>query len=250
MELNSPSRRDGISLSKETQLCSQYSYIRHLGSKLRLPHLAIVKALVFCHRFYARQSFAKNDWHAVATACVLLAIKVEESPRFLKDVVNEAYRHEIQDYVADQMLRSTINLHDMRERDEFFREKGRVTNDQKKELIIAAEGLVLRTMGFDLNVQLPYKTLVAALHRLREEKITGSGHPQFTKVACSLVEDLLRTSLCLRYEPQFIAVGSVVVAASVLKMKLPANKKWLEGLDVPLKELNEVIQSIQRKFSK
>ncbi|KAL6141939.1 hypothetical protein ACLB2K_060225 [Fragaria x ananassa] len=199
LELHSPSRRYGISLSKDSQLCSQYcSYLRQLGSKLRLPHLTIVKATMFCHCFDARQSFAKNDWHTVATACIFLAGKVEDSLRFLKDVLNVAFGNEIQDHIVNQMVPSTINPLDMRERDEFCREKGRVFNDQKRKLIIAAERLVLKTMRFNLDVQLPYRTLVAALRRLSEEKITGFRLPEVTNVAWSLVEELLRTLLWLQ----------------------------------------------------
>ncbi|KAL6138546.1 hypothetical protein ACLB2K_063827 [Fragaria x ananassa] len=152
-ELHSPSRRYGISLSIESQLCSQYcSYLRQLGSKLRLPHLTIVKATMFCHCFYPRQS-TKNDCHTVSTACIFLASKVEDSLRFRKDVVNVAFSNEIQDHIVNQM-----------------------------------------------------------------------------------------------YKPQYIAAGSVAVAASILKLILPATDKWLEGLDVSPKELNEVIQRIQSKL--
>ncbi|PRQ43602.1 putative cyclin [Rosa chinensis] len=113
------------------------------------------------------------------------------------------------------MVHSTISLHDMRERDEFCREQGRVFREQKKELIIAAERLVLRTIDFDLDVQLPYnKTLVAALKRLSKEKFTGFRLPELTKVAWCLVDEVLTTSLCLQYKPQYIAAG---LSLSVLR---------------------------------
>nr|XP_011468688.1 PREDICTED: cyclin-T1-4-like [Fragaria vesca subsp. vesca] len=175
LELHSPSRSYDLSEQRVTVVLTYCSYLRQLGSKLRLHHLTIVKATMFCHRFFARQSFAKNDWYTVATACIFLAGKVEDSQRRLKDVVNVAFGNEIQHHIVNQMVRSTINPLDMRERDEFCREKGRVFKDQKRKLIIAAKRLVLKTMQFDLDVQLPYKTLIAALRRLSEEKITGLG---------------------------------------------------------------------------
>ncbi|KAM5566887.1 cyclin-T1-4-like [Rosa sericea] len=248
LELNSPSRRDGITVGKESKLRSQYcSHIQQIGQKLRLPHLTIATAIMLCHRFYARQSHAKNCWHTVASSCILLASKVQDTPRSLSDVVSAVYCREIQDRITSLMMKYKINPHDMRERDEFCEKRVKILRREKKELILAAEMIVLKTIGFDLDVELPYKALVAALKRLStDDKITGL----LTEVAWSLVEEWLKTSLCLQYKPKYIAVGSVVVAARVLNVKLPAGEKWLEELGVSPERLDEVIRWMQSKLCK
>lgn len=38
--------------------------------------------------------------------------------------------------------------------------------DKQKELILSGERLLLSTIAFDLNIQLPYKPLVMALKKL------------------------------------------------------------------------------------
>jgi hypothetical protein len=66
---NSPSRRDGIDLKKENYLRKSYcTFLQDLGMRLKEPQLTIATAIVFCHRFFLRQSHHKNDCHLIATS--------------------------------------------------------------------------------------------------------------------------------------------------------------------------------------
>ncbi|RXI09888.1 hypothetical protein DVH24_027489 [Malus domestica] len=180
----------------------------------------IACAMVLCHRFYMRQSHAKNDWQTIATSSFFLACKVRETPRFLKDVV----------VVAFEMVHSLDSsaLESIKQREVF---------NKQKELIVVGERLVLATIGFDLDIQLAYTSLVAALKSLNIL-------PDLAQVALNFVNDCLRTSLCLQYKPHYIAAGSVALAAKVQKVKLPTQqgKVWWLEFDVSPKQLNEVIQ--------
>ncbi|XP_004298506.1 PREDICTED: cyclin-T1-4-like [Fragaria vesca subsp. vesca] len=247
LEHNSPSRRDGITLAKESQLRSEYcSHIQKVCQNLRLPNFTVATAMLLCHRFYARQSHAKNCCHTVASACVLLASKVQDTPRAVKDVMHVVYGREIQDQINEMMKNYKIkNPHDVTKCDEYAIKIVELLKRDKRELIMAAERLVLKTIGFDLDVELPYKALAAALKRLTSDVVPG-----LAEVAWSLVEEWLKTSLCLQYKPRYIAVGSVVVAARVLKLKLPAGEKWLEELGVLPEVLDEVVRGMQSKICK
>ena len=55
------------------------------------PQLSIATAIVFYHRFYSRQSYDCYDRFRVATTCLFLAGKVEETPKKIKDVVIETH---------------------------------------------------------------------------------------------------------------------------------------------------------------
>ncbi|KAG9137361.1 hypothetical protein Leryth_017700 [Lithospermum erythrorhizon] len=92
IEENSPSRLDGIDLKKETYLRKSYcTFLQDLGMRLKVPQVTIATAIIFCHRFFLRQSHAKNDRRTIATVCMFLAGKVEETPRPLKDVILVSY---------------------------------------------------------------------------------------------------------------------------------------------------------------
>ncbi|KAF9686794.1 hypothetical protein SADUNF_Sadunf02G0026900 [Salix dunnii] len=221
----SPSRKDGIEVEKESQLRKLYcSFIKELGVKLKVPQVTIACALILCHRFYMRQSHAKNDWKTMASASMFLACKLEETPRLLRDVVVVAYElmHK-KDPSASHRIRQI-----------------RFCSSQK-ELLVTGERLLLATIGFDLDVQLPYKPLVHALKKLNM-------YPDLAKVAWNFVNDWLCTTLCLQYKPHYIAAGSMYLAAKFQKVKLPTGKGnvwWLE-FDISPKQLEEVIQQMAR----
>ncbi|GAA0163226.1 kinase activator [Lithospermum erythrorhizon] len=220
IEENSPSRLDGIDLKKETYLRKSYcTFLQDLGMRLKVPQVTIATAIIFCHRFFLRQSHAKNDRRTIATVCMFLAGKVEETPRPLKDVILVSYEiiHK-KDPAAIQRI------------------KQKEVYEQQKELILVTERLVLATLGFDLNVHHPYKPLVEAIKKF---KVAQNALAQ---VAWNFVNDGLRTSLCLQFKPHHIAAGAIFLAAKFLKVKLPSDgeKVWWQEFDVTPRQLEEV----------
>uniref|UniRef100_A0A6M2ES18 B-like cyclin n=1 Tax=Populus davidiana TaxID=266767 RepID=A0A6M2ES18_9ROSI len=220
IEENSPSRRDNIDLKKETYLRKSYcTFLQDLGMRLKVPQVTIATAIIFCHRFFIRQSHAKNDRRTIATVCMFLAGKVEETPRPLKDVILVSYEimHK-KDPTATQRI------------------KQKVVYEQQKELILLGERVVLATLGFDLNVHHPYKPLVEAIKKF---KVAQNALAQ---VAWNFVNDGLRTSLCLQFKTHHIAAGAIFLAAKFLKVKLPSDgeKVWWQEFDVTPRQLEEV----------
>lgn len=226
IEYHSPSRRDGISQKQETQLRELYcSYLKELGMKLELPQVTIACAMMLCHRFYMRQSHAKNDWKTIASVSIFLACKIQDTRRPLNDVLREA---------SDMVHKLDASALQYIRRKEVF-----------KELILVAEILLLSTIGFDLEMQLPYVLLVEFLRTLNL-------FPVLAERAWNYVNDCLCTSLCLQYEPHYIAAGSLFLAAEIQKVKLPTeegNVWWVE-FDVSPKQLDDVIQEMVRTLHK
>lgn len=220
IEENSPSRRDGIDLKKETYLRKSYcTFLQDLGMRLKVPQVTIATAIMFCHRFFLRQSHAKNDRRTVATVCMFLAGKVEETPRPLKDVILVSYE-----------------IIHKKDPEAIQRIKQKEVYEQQKELTLIGERVVLTTLGFDLNVHHPYKPLVEAIKKF---KVAVNALAQ---VAWNFVNDGLRTSLCLQFKPHHIAAGAIFLAAKFLKVKLPSDgeKVWWQEFDVTPRQLEEV----------
>ncbi|XP_020580853.1 cyclin-T1-3-like [Phalaenopsis equestris] len=220
IEENSPSRRDGIDLKKEAYFRKSYcTYLQDLGMRLKVPQVTIATAIVFCHRFFLRQSHTKNDRRTIATVCMFLAGKVEETPRPLKDVILVSYE------IIHKKDPSAVQ-----------RIKQKEVYEQQKELILLGERLVLATLGFDLNMYHPYKPLVEAIKKF---KVAQNALAQ---VAWNFVNDGLRTSLCLQFKPHHIAAGAIFLAAKFLKVKLPSDgeKVWWQEFDVTPRQLEDV----------
>ncbi|KAK9076038.1 hypothetical protein SSX86_004369 [Deinandra increscens subsp. villosa] len=220
IEESSPSRPDGIDLKKETYLRKSYcTFLQDLGMRLKVPQVTIATAIIFCHRFFLRQSHAKNDRRTIATVCMFLAGKVEETPRPLKDVILVSYE-----------------INNKKDPEAIQRIKQKEVYEQQKELILIGERVVLATLGFDFNVLHPYKPLVEAIKKF---KVAQNALAQ---VAWNFVNDGLRTSLCLQFKPHHIAAGAIFLAAKFLKVKLPSDgeKVWWQEFDVTPRQLEEV----------
>ncbi|CAH8345679.1 unnamed protein product [Eruca vesicaria subsp. sativa] len=204
IETNSPSRRDGMALKKETTLRKSYCrFLKNLGVRLKVPQITIATAIVFCHRFFLRQSHVKNDRWTIATACMFLAGKAEETPRVLQDVAIVSYEiiHK-KDVPAAQR---------------------KEVCEQQKKYVLSAEELVLSTLNFDLSIGHPYEPLIHAIKKYKVEEVKA----QFPQVAWSFVNDCYGTTLCLQYKPRQIAAGAFFLAAEHLTVDL---QSYGEGL--------------------
>ncbi|KAE9594816.1 putative cyclin [Lupinus albus] len=217
---NSPSRKDGIDWKKETYYRKSYcTFLQDLGIRLKVPQLTIATAIIFCHRFFLQQSHAKNDRRTIATVCMFLAGKVEETPRPLKDVILISYEiiHKKDSAAAHRIKQKEVY-------------------ERQKELILLGERVVLATLGFAFNIQHPYKPLVEAIKKFNVSKNA------LAQVAWNFVNDGLRTSLFLQFKPHHIAAGAIFLAAKFLKVKLPSDgeKVWWQEFDVTPRQLEEV----------
>ncbi|KAJ7543981.1 hypothetical protein O6H91_09G060800 [Diphasiastrum complanatum] len=220
IENNSPSRKDGVDVKKETYFRKSYcTFLQDLGMRLRVPQVTIATAIVLCHRFFLRQSHARNDKFMVATVCMFLAGKVEETPRPLRDVIILSYElRNKKDPAAVQRIK---------QKDVF---------EDQKELVLLGERLLLTTLEFDMNIHHPYKPLVTAIKRF---KVAQNALAQ---VAWNFVNDGLRTSLCLQFKPHHIAAGAIFLATKFLKVKLPSagDNVWWHEFEVTAQQLEEV----------
>ncbi|MCO5549925.1 hypothetical protein L7F22_003402 [Adiantum nelumboides] len=149
----SPSRQHGIDFQREERLRRRYvRFIRELGITLRLPqHPTIATATVLCHRFFMQQSHSLNDSLLIASACLFLATKSEDSPCTLSRIV-AAYRRLCGSYVPPTPSPATTS---------------HALPSPRQELL-HAEFLVLTTIAFDLIVDHPYKPLLFAINKLKQ----------------------------------------------------------------------------------
>lgn len=194
----SPSRRDGIDVQAETFLRHSYcSFIQNLGMRLQLPQTTIATAMVLCHRFFLRRSHAAYDRFIIATSCLFLAAKSEETHRPLDCVLLVSYEICYRQHLA--------NIHYRLPKDWFGKFRDRV---------LEAEQLVLRTLDFDLTVLHPYESLLAVFSK------NGLVQSTLFHVAWNLVNEGLCSLLWLQFKPHHIAAGATFLAARVLNMEL------------------------------
>ncbi|KAK3152084.1 hypothetical protein QOZ80_2BG0154070 [Eleusine coracana subsp. coracana] len=229
IECGSPSRRDGIGAAREAELRATYcSFIRDVCFRLQLPQITFATAILLCHRFYLRQSLARNEWQTMATVCIFLASKIEETPCQLRHVVIVAY---------ETMYRKKPDAAKRICQDEVL--------EKQKALILVGETLLLSTIGFDFNIQHPYEPLKVALKNL------GITHKEVKQAAVNFINDMLPTTLALQFKPHYIAAGSLFLAAKFHNFRLSETGKiWWQEFEVAPKQLQVVLQQMTELFKK
>jgi len=209
-----PSRLDGISEEREKGYRRKTCFfIDEAGNALGMPKLTVATAHVFFHRFFAHQSFKQHDRFLIATACLLLAGKVEESPKKLHHVVT----------VCHSIRYRGMEQRPLDPQSEEF--------ERQKERILMCERILLHTIDFDLCLEHPFKYLIEICKKLKQKGIIGKdtdsrqhvasligqgkhedNSRQFAQNALNFVNDSMRTSCCLQFPPHRIAAAGVFLA--------------------------------------
>jgi hypothetical protein len=127
---------------------------------------------------------------------VFLACKVDENVRRLRDVINVMNR-------IQHPEREPLSLLDK----EYLR---------MKDIISDHEQIILRALMFNVRVRLPYKYLVNYVACIQ-------GSEGLLQLGYAIVNDSFRTTLCLRYKPNDIAVAAIHLAAKMCDIQLPFN---------------------------
>jgi len=198
------------------------AFLQECGQKLRLPQLSIATAIVFFHRFYARMSYEHYDRFTVATTCLFLASKVEETPKKLKDVVMETYKTQHNQEKAPEP-----------ETKEFF---------ELKEKILVCERILLQALGFDLSVEHAYRPLLAYVKSIK-------GTRDLAQIAWNFINDSFRTTICLQYAPRHLAAAAAHMSARYLEthnkraIVLPDHQsggKWYASFQTDMEIIDDI----------
>lgn len=145
---NTPSRRDGTSLTEEriTRRVGM-KFLLNVSWNLNIPQNTIATAATYYHRFFMLRSFKRHHKYEIAGACILLACKTEETMRKISQVSSSCAkfaRKDLSPYVKDEG-----------EIEHWSR------TIKKKEPMIAA------TLCFDLAINKPYKVLLDFVKTLK-----------------------------------------------------------------------------------
>eukprot|EP01119_Soliformovum_irregulare_P004460 TRINITY_DN15472_c0_g1_i1.p1 TRINITY_DN15472_c0_g1~~TRINITY_DN15472_c0_g1_i1.p1 ORF type:complete len:261 (-),score=49.93 TRINITY_DN15472_c0_g1_i1:255-989(-) len=206
------------------------TFLQESGVRLKLPQLTIATAILFFHRFYIRNKIKDFDRYIIGTVCMFLAAKVEDTPKRLNDVLLETYRvWNKKDIVVDS--------------EEFNR---------LREQIVNYEFTLLQSISFDFTVAHPYKYLVSNIRTMQDSMaLQQTGSKELAQVAWNFVNDSLRTTLCLQYRPDRIAVAAIFLASKFLKCQLSSgeDKEWWETYNMSKEEIEDISNQILGQIS-
>jgi len=254
--IDSIHEKDGINKDRERQMRFEVvSFMTYYGIFFKLPQITIAKGIVIFHQVSKQISFKKFDRILYGAVCIFLAGKLDDFPKPIKEFIR-AY-----DYMYNihkkQMIKNTSNP--------FFEASySEITEKGYKEHIIdskvqaaledkfcVTEIEILKLIGYDLSIDLPYQYLDI----IKSSPIIPDAN--FLKIADNFINDSLRTTICLFYEPRVIALAALNLASCFCNYKLPILKNqepWFKcfGEDIEMEIVEEVtlhIMEIYKRFS-
>ncbi|MEW5299943.1 MAG: hypothetical protein WDW38_002765 [Sanguina aurantia] len=201
VESSTPSILDGLLPEKDALWRRQYCrIIQRAGQNQKIPQWGIWTAMLLCHRFFAIKSMKRNDRFQIATACLFLASKLEESVRTLTAVIRETEKQRFESTKPIMLKKLDDPAH----------------MDVLKDETLQAERAVLYTLGFDLNITHPYKHILTKLKELGLLETSTNQLTQaqrnFIQNAWNFVNDSHRSLICLQHPPEHIACAALYLS--------------------------------------
>lgn len=215
----SPSARDGV-LSDIEMIHRSYgiSLISEAQDIMILDDQITCSAQTLLHRFFFRKSLTKFDVFTVAMGCVLLATKLEEKPKLLRDIILCFYKI----YQARRGL--TIAPIDV---------GGPEYNTWKSELIII-ERYILKELGFSFYRLLDEHPYARYQQLKKEISIPEDSDTQVVKFLLIA----MRSVVCVQKS------SAAIVQASLLQIREVLPVGALQRLSVSESEVQEVYNAV------
>ncbi|KAG0334189.1 hypothetical protein BG004_000526 [Podila humilis] len=225
-----PSREDGVTEEQEDNM-RQFGchFIQTAGILLKLPQVAMATAQILFQRFFYLASLRKFAVRDISMGSIFLAAKVEECPCRLTDLVNVA------DHLCKRFQRKPLEPLALYGEGYY----------ELKNAVVIAEMQILKKLGFNVHVQLPYAIMVNYLKVLELTE-----HPVIPQRAWSLLNDGLRTSVYVCYQPPTIACSVIWLAAREAGVALPTSPAWWDVLDSNLEDIENIAGQIKSLYYK
>lgn len=163
-----------------------------IGKQMGFRQRLISTAIILFKRFYTKESFVNFDPFLVVPTILLIAAKIEEWP-----------------CKVDKLL-STFTKHSPMNNSSHY----------SVDDIIQCEFYSLEILEFDLIVYHPYRPLLDMLGALNLMPHEGdSDSRKYMDFSWAVVNDSLRTDLCLFYAPHVIAAASIYIMLNFLNRR-------------------------------
>ncbi|KZT28510.1 cyclin-like protein [Neolentinus lepideus HHB14362 ss-1] len=232
----SPSREDGLPPDLEEDLRAYgCKLIHHAGILLKQKQVAVATAQILFHRFWFVTSLKQFGIGDIGMGALYLASKLEECPLRMRDLIN----------VYDLLLRRASHSNSTGDFKytpmSYF---GNTFYDLKDALVVA-EMQILKRLGFDVHVVLPYGTLINYMRLL-----DLTGREDAVSRAWGYLNDALQTPVYVLYPVPTIVSAAILLATRHLQIPLPSTPPncWWELFDAEWEDVWAVCGYIMRLY--
>ncbi|KAI0807143.1 cyclin-L1 [Fomes fomentarius] len=239
-----PSREDGIPEDLELDLRAfGCKLIHEAGILLRQKQVAVATAQILFQRFWYVTSMKQFGIGDIGMGSLYLASKLEECPIRMRDLINvydlllQRAAHKLKHPSSSTTSSSDFTYVPM----SYF---GNTFYDLKDALVVG-EMQILKRLGFNVHVVLPYGTLVNYLRLLgltEREDVSSR--------AWGYLNDALQTPVYALYAVPTIVSAAILLATRHLGISLPSSPDscWWELFDADWEDVWSVAGYIMRLY--
>ncbi|KAM6500663.1 Cyclin-like protein [Amanita muscaria] len=237
----SPSKEDGLPHEMEEDLRAYGCQLIHqAGILLKQKQVAVATAQILFQRFWFVTSMKQFGIGDIGMGAVYLASKLEECPIRMRDLIN----------VYDLLLQRANHYLDSKPGVEFTYTPmsyfGSTFYDMKDALVVA-EMQILKRLGFNVHVVLPYGTLINYL------RVLGLiNRNDVCLRAWGYLNDALQTPVYVLYQVSTIVSAAILLTIRHLDVSLPSTttNSWWELFDAEWDDMWNVCGYIMRLYRK
>ncbi|KAF5372966.1 hypothetical protein D9758_001680 [Tetrapyrgos nigripes] len=238
---STPSREDGIPADLEEDLRAYgCKLIQEAGILLKQKQVAVATAQILFQRFWYVTSMKQFGIGDMGMGALFLASKLEECPLRMRDLIN----------VYDLLLQHSEHEHTMgpKSNTEFKYAPMSYfgsTFYELKDTLVVAEMQLLKRLGFNVLVVLPYGTLINYL------RVLGlTSREDVTARAWGYLNDAMQTPVYALYQVPTIVCASIYLTTRHMRLSLPSEPPycWWELFDAEWEDLWSVCGYIMRLY--
>ncbi|KAL0580195.1 hypothetical protein V5O48_001788 [Marasmius crinis-equi] len=233
-----PSSEDGIPSDLEEDLRAYGAKLIHeAGILLKQKQVAVATAQILFHRFWYVSSMKQFGIGDIGMGALFLASKLEECPLRIRDLIN------VYDLIK-QYQSHTLHPQSSEFRYAPMSYFGNTFYDLK-DAIVVAEMQILKRLGFNVHVVLPYGTLINYL------RVLGlMGQEDACARAWGYLNDAMQTPVFSLYQVPTIVSAAIYLTTRHLKISLPSQPPhcWWELFDADWEDLWSVCGYIMRLY--
>ncbi|KAF5828562.1 hypothetical protein DUNSADRAFT_17404 [Dunaliella salina] len=249
----SPSKADGLDDEKIGFFRRQfYSFLSRMSAELKLNIWVNQTAAVYCERFFAKRSFAKNDRFLIVAAALFLASKAMDGPRPVAHVAHAYFK--------------VKNANKAEELAALARDpQGKLKEHDVLESIILAERAILYTLAFQIKIELPQTCLFKNLESVGvytftpkdsapQSNLNAEQQQRLSQIAVNFANDSYKTSLPIQYPVEKLAAACLYHSARLNKIDLakdahiPGGKSFQEAFNISQAELDDIYDQLHLTF--
>jgi len=224
--------RKSLEMSQQTRRIhfNAVKFIYEAGSRLDVKSVPVATAALIYHKFFRSCHVKDYEPYTIATACLYLGCKVEESHRRLRDIINVCHRvlHPNEEPLD---IGSTYWL--------------------LRDTITQCELFIIRVMNFHLSFVHPHKYLLQylkSLHDWLDPRLVA--RVPISGTAWAMLRDCYFGDICLKYKAEYTAVAILYFSLQCHGVEVPfthqAKYQWWQVLseNITINIIRDIISEL------